>query len=106
MSAAPKFRIDVDIHNLLMSFPATRLGWNGDGTGTNGDIATHVAGMPGFVQDDNGELHFAEWNCRAGQNNVIIRTDGTLLCVFRCIGPHLSGEILMSTSPSLVRSAR
>lgn len=24
------------------------------------------------------QYHFAEWNCRAGQNNVIIRTDGTL----------------------------
>ncbi|MGA8308182.1 MAG: radical SAM protein [Candidatus Acidiferrales bacterium] len=55
---------------------------NGDGTGTNGDIAKRIAGMPGFVQDDNGELHFAEWNCRAGQNNVIIRTDGTVAPCF------------------------
>src|SRR5215813_13649325 len=39
-----------------------RLGWNGDGTGTNGDIAKEIAGMPGFVQEHNGELHFAEWN--------------------------------------------
>src|SRR5579871_5276438 len=53
-----------------------RLGWNGDGTGTNGDVAKQLAGTPGIVQDENGELHFAEWNCRAGQNNVIIRTDG------------------------------
>jgi MoaA/NifB/PqqE/SkfB family radical SAM enzyme len=59
-----------------------RLGWNGDGTGTNGDIAKRIAGMPGFVQDENGELHFAEWNCRAGQNNVIIRTDGTVAPCF------------------------
>jgi radical SAM protein with 4Fe4S-binding SPASM domain len=34
------------------------------------------------VQDANGELHFAEWNCRAGQNNVIIRTDGTVAPCF------------------------
>jgi len=58
------------------------LGWNGDGTGTNGDIAKRIAEMPGFVQDDHGELHFAEWNCRAGQNNVIIRTDGTVAPCF------------------------
>ena len=30
----------------------------------------------------NGELHFADWNCRAGQNNVIIRTDGTVAPLF------------------------
>jgi radical SAM protein with 4Fe4S-binding SPASM domain len=59
-----------------------RLGWNGDGTGTNGDIAKRVARLPGFVQDANGELHFAEWNCRAGQNNVIVRTDGTVAPCF------------------------
>jgi radical SAM protein with 4Fe4S-binding SPASM domain len=59
-----------------------RLGWNGDGTGTNGDIAKQVAGMPGIVQNDNGELAFAEWNCRAGQNNVIVRTDGTVAPCF------------------------
>jgi MoaA/NifB/PqqE/SkfB family radical SAM enzyme len=59
-----------------------RLGWNGDGTGTNGDIANKVAGMPGIVQDGNGELTFAEWNCRAGQNNVIVRTDGTVAPCF------------------------
>jgi hypothetical protein len=59
-----------------------RLGWNGDGTGLNGDISSQVAGMPGVVQDNQGELHFAEWDCRAGQNNVIIRTDGTLAPCF------------------------
>jgi MoaA/NifB/PqqE/SkfB family radical SAM enzyme len=59
-----------------------RLGWNGDGTGTNGNVARQIADMPGVVQGDNGELHFAEWNCRAGQNNVIIRTDGTLAPCF------------------------
>src|SRR5215469_6984491 len=63
-----------------------RLGWNGNGTGTNGDIAKQIAGMPGFVQDNNGELHFAEWNCRAGQNNVIIRTDGTVAPCFPMYG--------------------
>jgi radical SAM protein with 4Fe4S-binding SPASM domain len=65
-----------------------RLGWNGDGTGTNGDIARHVADLPGFKQDEDGELHFAEWNCRAGQNNVIIRTDGTVAPCFPMYGSN------------------
>ena len=59
-----------------------RLGWNGDGSGVNGDVARQIAGLPGIVQDENGELHFAEWNCRGGQNNVIIRTDGTVAPCF------------------------
>src|SRR5246127_470184 len=59
-----------------------RLGWNGDGSGGNGNIAKRLIDTPGIVQDANGELHFAEWNCRAGQNNVIIRTDGTVAPCF------------------------
>src|SRR5207244_2978862 len=45
-----------------------RLGWNGDGSGGNGNIAKGLVETAGIVQDANGELHFAEWNCRAGQN--------------------------------------
>jgi MoaA/NifB/PqqE/SkfB family radical SAM enzyme len=63
-----------------------RLGWNGDGTGMNGNVAKQIAHMPGIAQDENGELHFAEWNCRAGQNNVIIRTDGTVAPCFPMYG--------------------
>jgi MoaA/NifB/PqqE/SkfB family radical SAM enzyme len=59
-----------------------QLGWNGDGSRTNGNISREIEGMPGIRQDENGELHFAEWNCRAGQNNVIIRTDGTVAPCF------------------------
>lgn len=36
----------------------------------------------GVVQGNNGDSRFAEWNCRAGQNNVIIRTDGTVVPCF------------------------
>ncbi len=57
-------------------------GWNGDGTNGNGHQTELLASMPGIVQDASGELHFAEWNCRAGQNNVIIRTDGTVAPCF------------------------
>src|SRR6201987_1317959 len=63
-----------------------RLGWNGDGSGLNGDLSDRLAHTPGIVQDANGELHFAEWNCRAGQNNVIIRTDGTVAPCFPMYG--------------------
>lgn len=59
-----------------------RVGWNGDGSGKNENIAARLAETPGIVQDLNGELRFAEWNCRAGQNNVIIRTDGTVAPCF------------------------
>lgn len=52
-----------------------RLGWNGD-------VTKLLQDMPGIVRDENGQLHFAEWNCRGGQNNVIIRTDGTVAPCF------------------------
>ncbi len=59
-----------------------KYGWNGDGSNSNGHGKQVLASMPGIVQDADGELHFAEWNCRAGQNNVIIRTDGTVAPCF------------------------
>jgi MoaA/NifB/PqqE/SkfB family radical SAM enzyme len=54
-----------------------RVGWNGDGTGGSG-TATQLDSMPGIIREDSGALRFGDWNCRAGQNNVIIRTDGTV----------------------------
>jgi MoaA/NifB/PqqE/SkfB family radical SAM enzyme len=60
-------------------------GWNGDGSTANG-TAKHIACMSGIEQDASGDLHFAEWNCRAGQNNVIIRTDGTVAPCFPMYG--------------------
>ncbi len=58
------------------------VGWYGDGTGLNGQTAEMLLRTPGIVQDETGDLRFAEWNCRAGQNNVIIRTDGTVAPCF------------------------
>jgi len=57
-------------------------GWYGDGRPTNGAAAEQLARMPGIAQGAFGDLHFAEWNCRAGQNNVVVRTDGTLAPCF------------------------
>lgn len=55
-----------------------RVGWYGDGTGTNGEGDALLATMPGIARDGAGNLRFTDWNCRAGQNNVIVRTDGTV----------------------------
>jgi hypothetical protein len=61
-------------------------GWNGDGTKADGSQAKLLAGILGIVERPDGELQFAEWNCRAGQNNVIIRTDGTVAPCFPMYG--------------------
>jgi radical SAM protein with 4Fe4S-binding SPASM domain len=61
-------------------------GWNGDGTNGHDSQTELLSGIAGIVQKPNGELHFAEWNCRAGQNNVIIRTDGTVAPCFPMYG--------------------
>jgi MoaA/NifB/PqqE/SkfB family radical SAM enzyme len=52
-----------------------RIGWNGDGSGTTEEV---LAGLPGMLRDEHGGIRFTDWNCRGGQNNVIVRTDGTL----------------------------
>jgi MoaA/NifB/PqqE/SkfB family radical SAM enzyme len=59
-----------------------KVGWHGDGAASSEDIDRLLASTPGIVQDENGDVHFSEWNCRAGQNNVIIRTDGTVAPCF------------------------
>jgi hypothetical protein len=34
-----------------------RLGWSGDGIGSNGEVEKALQQTPGIVQDQNGELH-------------------------------------------------
>jgi MoaA/NifB/PqqE/SkfB family radical SAM enzyme len=55
-----------------------QVGWNGDGTGDVVGSDELLEKTPGIARDENGMLHFKEWNCRGGQNNVIVRTDGTV----------------------------
>jgi MoaA/NifB/PqqE/SkfB family radical SAM enzyme len=55
-----------------------RVGWYGDGADVNGEASELLSRMPGIARDAEGNLRFTPWNCRAGHNNVIIRTDGTL----------------------------
>jgi len=57
-----------------------KYGWYGDGGAEN--IDEILSRTPGIVREDNGDVHFTDWNCRAGQNNVIIRTDGTVAPCF------------------------
>jgi hypothetical protein len=68
-------------------------GWNGDGTGEIDPDDT-----PGIEQADDGTLHFAEWNCRAGQNNVIIVPMGRSRPASRCTTPPSTGAISMRRS--------
>lgn len=58
------------------------VGWNGDGTGIDGELDKIIACSPGMACGHDGDLHFADWGCRAGQNNVVIRTDGTVAPCF------------------------
>jgi MoaA/NifB/PqqE/SkfB family radical SAM enzyme len=58
-----------------------QVGWYGDGTGGGGEIDRILERTPGIVRT-NGNVEFAKWNCRAGQNNVIVRTDGTVAPCF------------------------
>lgn len=55
-----------------------RVGWYGDGNGADGLAEETLAAMPGIAREADGRPRFADWNCRAGHNNVIIRTDGTV----------------------------
>lgn len=48
------------------------------GENSETETAAMLKKAAGIVQGARGELGFAEWNCCAGQNNVIIRTDGTV----------------------------
>jgi MoaA/NifB/PqqE/SkfB family radical SAM enzyme len=55
-----------------------RVGWYGDGSDAGEAGHDLLTRSPGIVPDGNGGLRFANWNCRAGHNNVIVRTDGTV----------------------------
>ena len=59
-----------------------KVGWYGDGNPSDEVTSAMLKSAPGIVQHSDGELTFGDWNCRAGQNNVIIRPDGTLAPCF------------------------
>jgi radical SAM protein with 4Fe4S-binding SPASM domain len=61
-----------------------QFGWSGtdNGNASNGKAHDQLLQTPGIVRDSSGQLRFADWNCRAGQNNIVIRTDGTIAPCF------------------------
>ena len=56
-------------------------GWNGDGT-RRMELRNKLHTCRVSCRMPRGICTFAEWSCRAGQNNVIIRTDGTVAPMF------------------------
>src|ERR1051325_3802386 len=63
-----------------------QFGWYGDGVPLNGEMKAALATLPGIESDGNRGMQFTEWKCRAGQHNVIIRTDGTVAPCFPMYG--------------------
>jgi MoaA/NifB/PqqE/SkfB family radical SAM enzyme len=78
VNSVPRLREMKAFMRMSSGLDLRRVGWYGDGTGASDSGKELLARMPGIVRDENGGLRFTDWNCRAGQNNVIIRTDGTL----------------------------
>lgn len=75
VNSVPRLREMKAFLRMSSGLDLRQAGWNGDGTGGAGE---NLAGMPGVAQSESGDLRFTNWNCRAGQNNVIVRTDGTV----------------------------
>jgi hypothetical protein len=59
-----------------------QVGWYGDGTQRTHEMQEMLRSVPGIVCDDKGGIQFSNWNCRGGQNNVVVRTDGTVAPCF------------------------
>lgn len=82
VNSVPRLREMKAFVRMSSGLDLQKVGWYGDGTHADGDVARLSASTPGIVPDESGSLRFADWNCRAGQNNVVIRTDGTVAPCF------------------------
>ena len=78
VNSVPRLREMKAFMRMCSGLDLRRSGWYGDGTGSGGEGDELLAKMPGIVRDADGSLRFTDWNCRAGHNNVIVRTDGTV----------------------------
>src|ERR1700691_12190 len=77
-----------------------KYGWYGDGASTSGNVAEMLARTPGIAQNENGELHFTDWNClqRSEQRHHPNRWHR------RAVFPHVSLNIRLGKyRPSKVR---
>ena len=82
VNSAPRLQEMKSFMRMSSGLDIRKVGWYGDGNASDEVTSKMLSSAPGIVQDANGELSFAQWNCRAGQNNVIIRTDGTVAPCF------------------------
>ncbi len=98
VNSVPRLREMKAFMRMSSGLDLRRTGWYGDGMDAGDEGAEMLANMPGIVRDENGSLRFADWNCRAGENNVIVRTDGTVDRVSRCIAPPMTGAPWIATS--------
>ncbi len=80
------------------------VGWYADGRGSEAETSEMLKKAAGIVQGEDGDLGFGEWNCRAGQNNVIVRTDGTWPPVFPCTAPPSIGATSISSHLTAISS--
>ena len=60
-------------------------GWNGTAPAARTPEKPRPRLCRASYKSPDGDLPFADWNCRAGHNNVIMRTDGTVAPCF----PHV-----------------
>jgi MoaA/NifB/PqqE/SkfB family radical SAM enzyme len=82
VNSVPRLEEMKSFMRMSLGLDIRKVGWYRDGNASDEVTSKMLSSAPGIVQDGNGELSFAEWNCRAGQNNVIIRTDGTVAPCF------------------------
>ena len=82
------------------------VGWNGDGTGAGDELTEKIKANSGITQDNDGDMRFADWNCRAGQNNIVIRTDGTLAPCFPLYPATCDWEPSMNSAWSTINCVR
>ena len=64
------------------SYDLREIGWKGNRTRNDCELERFAAKNPGVEDDGEGNFRFADWSCRAGENNVVVRTDGTIAPCF------------------------
>jgi len=77
MASSAKFRIDVAMHDLLMHEQTASASEVRTTCAAGATKSTVTRLDAGNRSGSKRRAPFTEWNSRAGQNNVIIRTDGT-----------------------------
>ncbi len=82
VNSVPRLREMKAFIRMTSGLDLRRVGWYGDGVIGPSEGDELLARMPGVAHDADGSLRFTPWDCRAGHNNVIVRTDGTVAPCF------------------------